>query len=252
MNKLKTTDLGGFRLRSNDFRWQQNANEMAFKSILNSVDNSKTIILSGCVITGITPALSISSGYVSIEGEVIFVPAQSFTVPTLPDVAYLEVQTSWDPTGLKVFKNSIAHDTYEIRTAVVTTGVLPVNRTNILELKTIIQSIGELLSGSSWITLPGASYDAVSPAGPAMIMKDNMGFVHFKGDWLNEDPSGVTPLATLPVGYRPPTPLHYHLLNPDDNTQPLVFIINTDGTLQVLSGWCFRIPMNQITPFRVF
>lgn len=249
MNKLKTTDLGGFRLRSNDFRWQQNANEMAFKSILNSVDNSKTIILSGCVITGITPALSISSGYVSIEGEVIFVPAQSFTVPTLPDVAYLEVQTSWDPTGLKVFKNSIAHDTYEIRTAVVTTGALPVNRTNILELKTIIQSIGELLSATSWNSLPGASYVAAMPAGPPMFMRDNLGFIHFKGQWNNDDPAGITVIGVLPVGSRPANQMDYNFYNLLAGTTFTLSIL-PDGNMTISPTCPQDITLCQIVPFK--
>lgn len=117
MNNLKTTDLGGFPLRSDDFRWSYQAMKDAFKGIMSSygISNSTAVVLSGCTRSVASGTVTIAAGYISIGGEVCYVPAHSYPAPVGTQKEYWVINVSYDNNGLKTFQDASTHDTYEVR-----------------------------------------------------------------------------------------------------------------------------------------
>ncbi len=117
MNNLKTTDLGGFPLKLDDFRFINNAVLEAFKGMMSMYDiaDSHAVILSGCTRTSSSGTTSIAQGYISIGGEICFVPAHSYPDPTVGQNEYWMIDISYDLAGYKHFQNTDPHHTYEVR-----------------------------------------------------------------------------------------------------------------------------------------
>lgn len=123
MNRLKTTDNGGFPLELDDLRWQEEAVRDAFKGLTSFLERDN-IILSGVVISGMgTANTTWTEGYVLINGEVCKVDASATPLNTVNQVfsTYIEVVVEYDPNGLETFENNVAYDTYEKRKATITT-----------------------------------------------------------------------------------------------------------------------------------
>lgn len=117
MNNLKTTALGGFPATLNDLRWIDGSVRQSFRGIMTAfgVADQTTIILAGCGRTVASGTVTIDAGYVSIAGEICYVPTHSYAVPVGANKEYWAIDVSYDNTGLKTFQNSSVHDTYEIR-----------------------------------------------------------------------------------------------------------------------------------------
>jgi microcystin-dependent protein len=144
MNKLQTTENGGFPFRLDDIRWMQNGLAQAFKGIMSSygVLNSTAVILSGCVRTSASGTVTVTEGYVSIGGEICYSPAQSYPAPTLSQNEWWVIDVSYDSTGLKTFQDASNHDTYEVRTAKIQVGTtVPSGFTKYSDTKTIFDVI---------------------------------------------------------------------------------------------------------------
>lgn len=116
MHRFKTTDNGGLPFKLDDNRWQDNAYRDAFKGIISAfgVDLSTTILLSGCARTETGGTVTIASGYVSIGGEICYVPSHSYPSPGTQK-EYWVIHSSFDNSGTKLFQNLSTHDTYEMR-----------------------------------------------------------------------------------------------------------------------------------------
>jgi len=119
MNRLKTTDIGGFPLRLDDFRWLNDAQLETFKGTIKSlIGDANYCILYGCLIadTKQNNIWTCSEGFVYFADEIFYVPAHQVTFSSdylffAPDVSYQS------PEGLKTFQDANTHETYEYRRA---------------------------------------------------------------------------------------------------------------------------------------
>ena len=151
MNKLKTTDTGGFDCKLNDFRFLSKGVEDAFKGILSAfTPTATTYILSGCTYTLVSGTMTMSEGYVAIDGEVCYVPAHSISFTT-PANLYWDVEISYDSEGFKQFENFDWHDTYEVRVAKIkyNNTAVPLGKTSLLSTKNISTLLKETVGTPS-------------------------------------------------------------------------------------------------------
>lgn len=117
MDKLKTTDLGGFPLVLDDFReflgrLTSPANHGIYQAFNNMLGGFGTdFIIQGCVVSGSTGAFSITEGWILLSSELIKVDAQG-PFDEAVDGTFTKV-TTFDPRGNKEFLNGSIADTYE-------------------------------------------------------------------------------------------------------------------------------------------
>lgn len=145
MNKFKTTDTGGLDLKLNDFRFISRGIDDAFKGILSAfTPTATTYILSGCTYTLVSGTMTMSEGYVAIDGEVCYVPAHSISFTTSANL-YWDVEISYDSEGFKQFENFDWHDTYEVRVAKIkyNNTAVPLGKTSLLSTKNITTLLKE-------------------------------------------------------------------------------------------------------------
>jgi microcystin-dependent protein len=149
MNNIKTDYIGGFPLKLDDFRFGHDAVLEAFRGIMSTygIDNSTAVILKGCARSSAAGTTSIAEGYVSIGGEICFVPAHSYPDPSGGEQEYWILESTFDVAGLKQFQNLTNNDTYEVRVGKVTKAVgVPSGHTIYSSTKTIFQIISENIS----------------------------------------------------------------------------------------------------------
>lgn len=123
MNRLVTTDNGGFPFVLDDLRWVLSTDDAglieAFSSMLRSI--SENMILDGCVFSGdIESSGAITAGWIMLDGEIIKVDAQSGLVE--PNIYFNKVDT-FDSAGNKQFEDATFHDTYKKTRGVITSTV---------------------------------------------------------------------------------------------------------------------------------
>lgn len=116
MNKLNTTDNGGFPLDLDDIRWLQDGIAEGFKGLLSAfgINPADSFIISGCAVVDNAPNYDIAEGYISLNGEVLYVPAHSLA-QTGGHTYYWDLEVTYDSSGLESFRNGTSYDTYEIR-----------------------------------------------------------------------------------------------------------------------------------------
>lgn len=128
MNKVLTTNNGGFPVVLNDLRFEQAATRDAFYGLLSAfgVSVADSFIISGCTIASYLAGGAYAAGYISLEGEVYKVDAGVLPVLGVGETWYWAVDVSYDSAGLKVFENAASVDTYQVRKAKIissTTGL---------------------------------------------------------------------------------------------------------------------------------
>ena len=141
MNGLKTTDNGGFPFQLDDLRWIDSGIREAFKGIMSAygIDDSTAVILSGCQRSG-GGTVSLTEGYVSIGGEICYVPAQTWPAHAGgTDEEYFVIESTFDPAGSKTFESASVYDTYELRRGKIQTGVPPAGHTSLSDIRTLHQ-----------------------------------------------------------------------------------------------------------------
>lgn len=112
---------GGNPLKNDDFDFLQQSSLDCFKAILSAFarNNAGYYILSGCGITVTanpqTDTYTIDEGYVSYDREPIYCPAQTVTVPT-GNTLEAVIETTYVPSGDKVYANGITRQTHAVRT----------------------------------------------------------------------------------------------------------------------------------------
>ncbi|MDP2723215.1 MAG: hypothetical protein Q8O72_10690 [Bacteroidales bacterium] len=120
MNKLKTTDIGGFPLRLDDLRWLDDAQREAFmaviKTLIGEYDYAR---LFGCdLIDTEQGTIECTSGYVYFNDEIFYVEPSWVNDSFNPSQMFFVEDVSYDtPAGLKTFEDTTTHETYEIRRA---------------------------------------------------------------------------------------------------------------------------------------
>ena len=120
MNKLITTDLGGFPFVLDDIRFEQDAVRNAFYGILTAwgITDDESFILSGCEVTTGGGNYNVAAGYVVLSGEVFKVDAHSVAIVG-GQTYFWQISETNDPAGLKVFEAGPSYNTYKVRKAVV-------------------------------------------------------------------------------------------------------------------------------------
>jgi len=125
MNKFITTAFGGLPLKNNDLRWSDDAYRTAFTALCKAIALTSQVeenfILWGCELK--SDGIPDKSGYKITEGAV-FIDGEicEFTETTIaPEFTLFFVKdtTTYNPAGLKLFKNGTTHNTYNIRKCIV-------------------------------------------------------------------------------------------------------------------------------------
>lgn len=146
MNKFKTTDQGGLPFVLDDNRWQDDGYRQAFKGIMSAygVTDNQAVILSGCERTITASTITISEGYISIAGEICFVPTHSYPNAGLSNLEYWVIDVSYNNDGVKTFQNGDTNDTYEVRIGKISTAnSVPTGFTRYQDTPTIFDIINQ-------------------------------------------------------------------------------------------------------------
>lgn len=259
MNKLKTDITGGFPIKLDDFRWTDNAYRSAFTGMISGfgITDNEAVILSGCdrSLTGGT--VTISEGYVSIGGEICYVPEHSYTEPTGGDVEYWDIDVSYDTAGLKMFQSTVSHDTYEQRIGkIIVASSTPAGYTEYNLAKDIFEIIRIKINTGVWNVFTNQVIPGVGTF-TTKYKKLPTEFVHFSGIFYYEDPGiGSIDLliGTLPVGYRPVAEKRFMVST--GNSAGTVYIsiltIGTNGEMRIKSAdgnAVLNVAMCEIPPF---
>lgn len=120
MNKLITTDNGGFPFQLDDLRFVDDSVRNVLKGIMSAygIAADESFILSGSGSTLNGGNYDIATGYISLDGEILEVEAHSITTTLAPGEFHVwKLKTANDPAGLKTFESTISFDTYEVRQA---------------------------------------------------------------------------------------------------------------------------------------
>lgn len=124
MNKLIIPN-GGMPLHGDDFRFIDNAAREAISGVFDAFegDSRGDFIISGFGYELTGNVLTVESGYVYIDNEVLFFPGQVLNGVNNPNNVEIQLEVTYDPNGLDVFANSIAQNTYEVRRAKLVNGL---------------------------------------------------------------------------------------------------------------------------------
>jgi len=170
MDKLKTSDLGGFPFVLDDIRWllgrldaPNEAIYQAFNNVLRGFGDNQ--ILQGVVVSGTTPNVAITEGWVILDGELLKVDAQTGIDTSIGNDNTFKKVTTFDSRGNKDFLNGSTADAYEKNRAVVQgeAGNLPLtkNRTfNVWSDFILTNSDIKAEDGSGMTLDPGAADDS--------------------------------------------------------------------------------------------
>lgn len=116
MDKLKTSEVGGFPLLLNDLRQffgrlasPSHGIYQAFNNLFRGFGDN--FIIQGCIPSGLTPNISMTEGWIILDGELIKFDAQT-NINTSTDDKFKKV-TTFDSRGTKTFQNSTINETYE-------------------------------------------------------------------------------------------------------------------------------------------
>ncbi len=120
MNKLINDFNRGFSLKSDDFRFIDAAVRLALSDLAKSMGISTPRVMWGCEVTEHGTYISITEGAVYWSNEIWHVYAHNVAVATPLSVpAYWAFVGENDPAGVKLDKDLVSHETYQIRKAVV-------------------------------------------------------------------------------------------------------------------------------------
>lgn len=129
MNKKLWFTGGEPDINADDLMRNSQANNRAFQNILKAwlIGYNENFIISGCVPT-ITAGVNISvtEGYIFLNGEIMRVDAQTVAAG-LTDFYYYEKAVTYDSNGTKVFNDAVTHETWQKnRGVLINTATKPV------------------------------------------------------------------------------------------------------------------------------
>lgn len=226
MNKLITTDTGGFPYVLDDIRWEQSAYREALNDIVKGIVDSGTVdfILWGCNITDNTTYFDVSEGAIVFDGEIYHLAATTnLTKVNLQYLIFKPSTGTYDSNGLKTFQDAATHDTYEKRFATATISAIPgsgsyiiasTDGTAAIPLKndrTFGNEVGsptEITLGATTIDSCGSYYatnNITAANNPVKFWKQGSS-VFIKGGFSQNPATSVTSrykVGSLPGGYRP-------------------------------------------------
>lgn len=163
MNKLITTNNGGFPFTLDDLRWLENGLTDALKGIVNHVSSTEVLILSGCEYNeqqlSDTDQLVMTAGYVYFNGEIYKVDAVNATLSS-GNTFYWDLKVTNDPAGNLTFEDTNTYDVYQIREFEVKQAAsVPAGKVEVTDEKTIFSVFRDKLRSSSSFDSPMNSYN---------------------------------------------------------------------------------------------
>lgn len=228
MNKLITTDTGGFPYVLDDIRWEQDAYREALNDIVKGIVNNGTtdFVLWGCNITDNTTYFDVSEGAIVFDGEIYHLAATTnLTKVALQYLIFKPSTGTYDSDGLKTFQDAATHDTYELRFATATISAIPGAGSYIIASTAGTAAIPEKydyqfankVTETTKITLGSTNIDDCgSFYSTNNIVADSSGVkfwktgstVNIRGGFSQNPATSVTTrykVGSLPSGYRPPS-----------------------------------------------
>lgn len=245
MNTFKSDDLGGLPLKLNDFRWIADGLAEAIKGIVSAygVDDQNTFVISGCERTFSGGDTFIAEGFVSIGGEICYVPAHDYPDLTVGQVDYWERVDTFDPTGLKEFQSTVSYDTYAVRVGQVLVGAsVPAGQTAYDDALSMFQAMRPQLNIGEWIAVTLEPNIFTVDLFEYFMTID--GFIKFKGELsvnTTGAPGGAFQIGTLPVGFRPAAPVFQDYYSDGQHWEMAIF---ETGNIYALILTAPSIPAN--------
>ncbi len=243
MKRLLIFEPGKQPITSQDLTYLQNSYIEVLNQLLSEFHepNNTQYIISGCEILVAAGTITLSPGVIVIEGEAMEVAAQVIAEPVLPNHVYFTVETTYDPTGTRLFQNGITHETWEVKNAKLVSGAaLPSNVLDYNKVPNIHNQIRERLKSNSQPWQEIGSYN--SPVGGLYLpgttlrryaMIDCDDFVNFDGVMYSEDPALNQVLFNIPAPFRPLTnrKFNIHQLDASNPDASLIIEIQTNGNV---------------------
>ncbi len=123
MNILEIPN-GGMPFEGDDIRWLNDGILEAFKAMFFDFGQAHNgnFIISGCHTSFAAGFATITEGYVMLDWEVCYCPAQNVGVTSLA-ASSLKLVTSYDPAGTEVFADAVSRETYANRRAIASDGL---------------------------------------------------------------------------------------------------------------------------------
>lgn len=252
MNKLITTNTGGFPYVLDDIRWEQDAYRTALLDFSKTVANSADAVLWGCIVTDNTTTYDVSEGAAIINGEIYHVAATAgVTKVALKRLALRAITGGYDSAGLKTFQDAGTHDTYEIRKANVvmetvlgeialsTIGASSIPLKRDYMAHNFMGKATKITLGNTALDDTGTYYatnNIVAAADPVKFWKrGNM--VEIAGGFSQSPATSVTSryrVGSLPTGYRPASNVMINgYASNNAGTEFCIFEIESGGNIYV-------------------
>lgn len=121
MNKLITSNNGGYPFNLDDIRFVDSAYREGFKAVISpfaDVEND-ALILSGMVRTQQGSVINYTEGYCVLFGEVLHFPPVNLPLLQAGQFEYLAVNVTFDVNGNKTQENGVQIQSYEVRKATI-------------------------------------------------------------------------------------------------------------------------------------
>ena len=164
MNSLLVLVAGGFPYKLDDIRFVDDSYRDAFNNLLLAWGTD--FIVSGCEVISYT----VSAGYIMLNGELLKVDSH-----TVQGAGFFQKQTTYDPNGLKNFKNGNVNNTYQKNRgiAIANSGTLSVNGIRLDELVSINNIINDVTNSITGTTINKVPVIGANLSGNTFITTDS-------------------------------------------------------------------------------
>lgn len=200
MDKKLTFTGGEPDINWDDLNRDERANRDALFAIFADFDYGPNVnfIISGCVATVTTGVnVSVTAGYIFLNGEILEVEAQVVANGGTLDLYKYVKEITYDSNGDKTFNDGTPRQTWQKNRGKVEAATAPILST---ELDVVD---GDRFRAGTWQTPSFVNSWGASPAG--FQYRIGMGgSLEFRGG-LNGSVATATTIFTLPTGYRPAT-----------------------------------------------
>jgi hypothetical protein len=242
MNKL-LWPTGGVQLHSEDFIFAETAVRDAIGGLVSKFQEGNTVlVISGCEVSFAGSNASITEGWVVINNEILFMPAQTVSTNVGGSVQLgvnAQVHVFNDSAGLETLASSASGNTYQVRQARILGGVsnTAYDYKNWVRLEDKLADL--CVSATDVLNINSndleAGFTLVSNA-PATIEK-SLGKLYFRGQI--QTPNNLTLgadnlVVTLPVEFRPSTNMLIPVTAISGSSYVMAFMtVTTSGGLYI-------------------
>lgn len=219
---------GGMPFTGDDLLWIQNGLRGGVAGFGRHFGNGQSVVISGVQVSIVGFDFTYTEGYVIIDDEILYLPAGTAVggAPD-PDRVSIELDSTFDPTGLDVFGDLVARDTYEKRRAkvvVYAVGTPPANAItfDIIEERRYNAVVTPTLV-NSWVGLA-----------PLKIRRFGK-VVAFEGLVVSGTEDSVC--FNVPVGFRPTAVRRFPTFEQTLATGPVLVNVFPNGDVTITSGF---------------